>query len=70
MATPCDPLLKTKQNKIHDKTRCSLKCQPSPPPSTWGARGSSKQYFEGGMGGACKGCRRKKSVSGEGWGRK
>ena len=27
-STPCDPLLKTKQNKIYDKTKCSLKCQP------------------------------------------
>ena len=36
MATPSDPLLKSKENKIHDKTRCSLKCQPAlplaPPP--------------------------------------
>ena len=37
MATPSDPLLKSKENKIHDKTRCSLKCQPAlplaPPPT-------------------------------------
>ena len=31
MATPSDPLLKSKENKIHDKTRCSLKCQPALP---------------------------------------
>ena len=28
MAIPCDPLLKSKQNKLYNKTKCSLKCQP------------------------------------------
>ena len=74
MATPSDPLLKSKENKIHDKTRCSLKCQPAlprpPPPPPALHVLSSNQYLEGRMGGACKGCERKKSVSGEGWGRK
>ena len=41
-----------------------------PPPSPAPHVLSSKQYLEGRMGGACKGCERKKSVSGEGWGRK
>ena len=27
-AIPCDPLLKSKQNKLYNKTKCSLKCQP------------------------------------------
>ena len=64
--------IQRKQDSWQDNVYFSMSAgpPPTPPPPPAPHVLSSKQYLEGRMGRACKGCERKKSVSGEGWGRK